>query len=245
MLTNTQSRMSWYEEDHKFRKDICTLAKKIGNRISKPATVEKILDHVRDSDCRCLGRIKRLSRDYRISKNEDISNDYPVHAVAEKVREAIEEGDLFVEENVAAELVDYVPENPALQQMIEEHIKSRLQNSNCHHIKKRGQSMIKQGLYKVANALNVPLDDLIKIDKIYELEEMIAQYSKIAAAEDTGDLYSGAIVRSDSVKFSNGPSEAAGGNSSRSDLAFYGMTVFVAAAAGAGLTALAIKKNLI
>lgn len=114
MLTNTQSRMQNYELDHAFRRDICRLATKIGGRISKPPTVAKILDHVRDSDCRCLGRIKSLSRDYRISKNEDISNDYPVEAVAEKVREAIVDGDVFADENVTAELTDFLPGNPSV-----------------------------------------------------------------------------------------------------------------------------------
>lgn len=189
--------MQNYELDHQFRKDICKLAGKIGKRISKPATVEKILDHVRDADCRCLGRIKALSRDYRISKNEDISNDYPVAAVAEKVREAIEEGEVFVDENVAADLVDYLPGMPGLVQMIEEHIRARMQNSNCHHIKKKGQSMIKQGLFKVAAVLDVPMDDLYNTEKIYELEEKIAQYEKISAETKAGELgqFSPALVR--------------------------------------------------
>lgn len=110
MLQNYQSKMSSYEIDHAFRRDICILATKTAKRITKPPTVQKVLDHVRDSDCRCMGRLKKLSRDYRIGKNEDIQNDYPITAVAEKVVEAIEEGSTFIDENVSAELFEFMPE---------------------------------------------------------------------------------------------------------------------------------------
>ena len=115
-----------YELDHQFTKDLCWLAKKIGRRISKPATVAKVLDHIRDADDRTMDIIKRLSRDYRIGKNEDICNDYPVTLVAEKVVEAIQEGTTVSDENVAAELFEFYPANPTLNDYIEEHIRSRM-----------------------------------------------------------------------------------------------------------------------
>jgi hypothetical protein len=158
------------------------LAKKIGPRISKPATVEKVLNHVRDSDCRCLGRIKRLSRDYRIGKNEDISNEYPVTAVAQKVVEAIEEGMTVSHENVAAELFEFYPQNRQLNDFITEHIKSRIQNSNCHHLKKRGQSSIKQGLTKVANAIGIPLDQIIHAESLNAIKKYIHEYEAVLKA---------------------------------------------------------------
>jgi hypothetical protein len=186
MLSNYQSKMANYELDHHFRRDICTLARKTAKRITKPATVEKVLDHIRDSDCRCMGRLKNLARNYRIQKNEDISNDYPVKAVAEKVVECIEEGTLFVEENVSAELFEFMPEFPALNQYIEEHIKSRMQNSNCHHIKKRGQSMIKQGLMRVCHKLDIPLDELLNSKDLTAVEKYVYEYEKIKALEMEG-----------------------------------------------------------
>ena len=81
---------------------------------------------MRDSDDGYQTKIKRLSRDYRISKDEDISNDYPVKVVAQKIVEAIEEGTIVSDENVAAELFEYYPGNPTLNDYIQEHIKSRL-----------------------------------------------------------------------------------------------------------------------
>ena len=58
------------------------LAVKIGKRVAKPATVKSILAHVRDADCRCMGRMKRLARDYRIKKNAQLTDDYPMEEVA-------------------------------------------------------------------------------------------------------------------------------------------------------------------
>lgn len=79
MLSNYQARMQSYEEDHHFTKDICNLAAKVGGRVSKPPTVQKVLDVIRDSDFSSTQHmIRRLARDYRIGKNEDICNDYPV-----------------------------------------------------------------------------------------------------------------------------------------------------------------------
>jgi hypothetical protein len=118
-----------YELDHQFSKDICRLARKIGPKITKPATVDKVLDYVRDADSGdndYQTKIKRLSRDYRIGKNEDISNDYPVKQVAAKIVECIEEGTMITHENVAAELFEFYPGNPTMNDYIQEHIKSRL-----------------------------------------------------------------------------------------------------------------------
>ena len=77
--------------------------------------------------------------------------------MAEKVVEAIQEGTTVSDENVAAELFEFYPADKTVNNFIEEHIRSRMQNSNCHHLKKRGQSDVKQGLMKIANALDVPL----------------------------------------------------------------------------------------
>ena len=181
MLQNYQSRMAGYELDNLFRRDICQLATKVGKRITMPATAQKVLDHGRDSDCRCMGRLKRLSRDYRIGKNEDISNDYPFLAVAEKVAEAINEGSVFVEENLSADLFEFMPESPTLNEYIEEHIRSRMQNSNCHHLKKRGQSMIKQGLMKISCALQIPLAEIINAADLNAVERYVYAFERLVA----------------------------------------------------------------
>lgn len=122
-----------------FRRDIQRLAIEIGPRVTKPYSVKKILEHVRDADDLCMGRMKRLARDYRIKKNAQLNDDYPMEDVAHKVVEAIEEGAAQVAEHGAdAEFVEFWPNNRTLNDIVEELIKARVQKSNMHHIKTRG-----------------------------------------------------------------------------------------------------------
>ena len=173
LLQNYQCRLSKYEEDLMFRRDINLLAIKIGKRVAKPLTVKKILEHVRDADCRCMGRMKRLARDYRIKKNAQLSDDYPMEEVAQKVLEAIEEGATEINEQDDAELVEIWPGSRALNSMVEELIKARVQKSNMHHIKTRGQNMVKQGLIKVAAVLEIPVEDLYNAQSAMGLEKLL------------------------------------------------------------------------
>lgn len=100
-------------------------------------------------------------------------------AVAQKIVEAIEEGSTVANENVAAELFEFYPQNRLLNDFITEHIKSRIQNSNCHHLKKRGQSNIKQGLTKIANALEIPLDEIINAVDLNAVKKYIHEYENL------------------------------------------------------------------
>lgn len=48
--------------------------------------------------------------------------------------------------------------------------------------------MIKQGLFKVANKLDIPMEDIYNCPKIYELEEKIAAFEKKCADEIADEL---------------------------------------------------------
>ena len=87
-----------------------------------------------------------------------------------------------------AELVEIWPGSRALNNMVEELIKARVQKSNMHHIKTRGQNMVKQGLVKIAAALNIPVDDLYNAENASELERLITLASENFSKEDSSSM---------------------------------------------------------
>lgn len=63
-----------------------------------------------------------------------------------------------------------------MRAICESHIYARVQNSNCHHIKIKGQWMIKDGLKKVAESMKMTLEQIINFDTPEEVEQAIQIY---------------------------------------------------------------------
>jgi hypothetical protein len=57
-----------------------------------------------------------------------------------------------------------------MRAICESHIYARVQNSNCHHIKIKGQWMIKDGLKKVAESMKMTLEQILNFDTPEEVE---------------------------------------------------------------------------
>ncbi len=108
-------------------------------------------------------RIKNIAESYRLHKNSDISLDCPDSLVLELIAEAIQRGETTVIENFKDNEVNitYYPEHSELSKVINIHMYSRIQNSNSHHYKIRGQWFVRNGLEKVAMRLAIQFKDII------------------------------------------------------------------------------------
>jgi len=69
--------------------------------------------------------------------------------------------------------VTYTPNDDEMTGWIDQHIYARVQNSNCHHIKTRGQWMIKAGLTKLANKHYTSLEKILALDIPEDVEKVI------------------------------------------------------------------------
>jgi hypothetical protein len=129
-------------------------------------------------------KIKKISESFRLHKNSDISLESPMNLVISLVAEAIQNGETNQTINQDISNVVYFPRTPELMRSAKILMYSRLQNSNCHHFKIRGQWFIRNGLKKVAKALNLKLDDIIQLTCPEEIDKLLETYKKLTTKEE-------------------------------------------------------------
>lgn len=191
MLGDVQERLQTLEEDSSFREQIVEIANQVWPLVltrseKRDLEQEKTLSDmslrgilaVPLSNPQTLSKMERLARSFRIEKNTDIARDAPVSLIFEKVIEALETGAVAPDPGSHNVVVEFFPDDPDLQEAVHLHIMSRVQNSNCHHIKWRGQWRLKEGLQKVCDALDMDLRKLVRMETPKEIEAVIAQYRK-------------------------------------------------------------------
>jgi len=192
MLAETQEQMQHLEEDASFRQQIVELADAVRPFILTSAEKQQFANEgsVRMSTKSVLAlalsntetrdKIEMLAKSFRIEKNTDIAIPAPVQLVVEKIVEALETGAVAPQRSDGSHrtLVEFFPGNADLDEAIRLHIYSRVQNSNCHHWKWRGQWKIKEGLQTVAKVVGLNLLDLLTMDTPQKIEAEIQKYEE-------------------------------------------------------------------
>merc|ERR1712187_587155 len=65
-----------------------------------------------------------------------------------------------------------------LNQVVQLHITARVQNSNCHHWKWRGQWKVKEGLVTISKSIGMDIKDLLAMDTPEKIEAVIRRYEE-------------------------------------------------------------------
>lgn len=199
MLDDTHERMRHLEEDAVFRRKIVELAdevrpfvlsrsetRELENEGNVHMSVHSVLALALSSP-ETRARVESLARDFRINKNTDIALNAPVVLVVEKIVEAIETGAGAPAQHLHSTSVEFFPSDADLQEAVRLHITSRVQNSNCHHWKWRGQWLIKDGLAIVCKALDMDMRRLLALETPEKIEENIRLYEmRSRKASDSG-----------------------------------------------------------
>ena len=122
-------------------------------------------------------RIEKIAQSYRLHKNSDISIEIPTALVIELISEAIQLGETNPQENENhGKNTIYYPSFPNLSDTVKLLMYSRVQNSNCHHFKIRGQWYIHHGLQKLATRLNINIENIFELDEPEKIENLLKQY---------------------------------------------------------------------
>ena len=127
-------------------------------------------------------RMMQLATSYRIAKKSDISADPPIALVVELVVDALAAGSINAKEKRTHPKIDFFPGTPDLQRIVHEHIRSRSQNSDMHHIKLRGGWLLRRGLERVANGTGVAIDDVFAMQTPEDIGALIERYEQSTAA---------------------------------------------------------------
>jgi phosphohistidine swiveling domain-containing protein len=192
MLQQVQEQMGNLEEDSTLHKNIVKLAGELrpsvlsqketneleikGRLFSLSLKTIVAISMMKDD---LKARVNQVAESYRLHKNSDISLETPSALVVELITEAIQLGQTNPNDDDGSDQgknVTYYPLVPTLSKAINLLMYSRLQNSNCHHFKIRGQWQIRHGLIKVAKSLNINLEDILKIEDPNDIEKLIIRY---------------------------------------------------------------------
>ena len=201
MLCQAQEEYSHLEEDVKLHNIITGIAEEMRQKVlSEKENLYftehgKILTLSEKTIIRCSvmhkdlrAKVSSASRSFRIHKNQDISAESPFPLLLERIVSAIQTGG--VQNNNENLLKDrstnFFPNFPDLNKAINLHIYGRIQNSNCHHWKIRGQWYIRQAFIKISEKLNIDLNKIWDTKTPEEIEKIVAEYEETKIIESGG-----------------------------------------------------------
>ena len=194
MLQHVQEQMTHLEEDTILHKNIVKLAVELRPMVLSPKERNELvikgkvfslslktiiaISMMKDD---MKKRVTEIAESYRLHKNSDISLETPSSLVIELIAEAIQQGQTSnpqENDNNFGNNVTYYPLAPELSESIRILMYSRVQNSNCHHFKIRGQWKIRNGLMKVAESLNLDIKEILNKKDPEDIEDLLSQYEK-------------------------------------------------------------------
>lgn len=212
----TQLQEDEEEEDVIFRRDITELGDKCAihpiSEVDPAAMTRQELLELCMFVPTLTQSIAHMARHYRLENATDIASSLPLDAVLAKVLEAAAEqrrseaGDASRRrrhtpspkcsgerarrpgERHADVVVEFFPGKEDLQKWTQLSVAARVQKSNFHHYRVRGQWQIRRGLEIVAHFCNQPVAEVLALPSAAAIGERIQKARRIAAGQDDGDV---------------------------------------------------------
>ena len=189
ILRKFQEDLSQKEEDNKLHNAIVEIADEIRPKVLSEkeqrdieesgkvmSLSEKTIINISVMNETLRNKVRKITRGFRLIKSTDISLESPFPNVVELIVQAISSCAVKQDLHDDDRRVTFFPMFPEFMKSVYLLMYSRLQNSNCHHWKIKGQWKIRNALVKIANEMKVEIGDLFKKENLEDMENLIAEY---------------------------------------------------------------------